>query len=364
MTRAVLSRPRRVAIGDPQAPFERFLDVLRCHELLGAGDRLRDDTALVSIGDHFDWGVASDRARASASSMRVLDWLESHPADQVAILAGNHDLARVGELAPFDDDAFAEAQRQADALREKPDPDAEAAFLDRWPTLPTSESAARDFGTFRAEQRDRVVALLRQGRLCLALPAADDLLLTHAGVTRDDLDALGLDPARQRDARAIAGALNAALDAAVAAWDGRTPRAIGRVHRPGSAASGESRGALVQRPAHPDADESEAAQFHGPPRRRYDPRRLPPGLTQAIGHIRDPKCRKLLGPWTDGEPAQDGPLRHLSVRGGDVRYGRTLPPAADPEAATLVFLDSGMNFIAAAAQYDLFDLDARRALRA
>ena len=93
---------------------------------------------------------------------------------------------------------------------------------------------------------------------------------------------------------------------------------------------------------------------------------LPEGfqVEASIGHIRDPKCRKLLGPWTNGEPAIDGPLRHLTARGGEVRYVRGLPTAPDPEAATLVFLDSGMNFIPDPARYELFDIDARRALRA
>ena len=84
---------------------------------------------------------------------------------------------------------------------------------------------------------------------------------------------------------------------------------------------------------------------------------MPRGLTQAIGHIRDAKCRRLLGPWAADEAAQDGPLRYLRVRGAEVRYARGLPKADDRAAATLLFLDGGMYFIPDLADYELLDLD-------
>jgi len=359
------SRRLRIAVGDPQAPFATFLAILRRHGLLTGADRLRDEVALVSIGDHFDWGGRADREDAARGGLELLAWLASHPPDQVALVAGNHDLARVGELAAFDDARFAAAQAEADRI----DQDGagahalEQAFRERYPELPTAECAARDLGSFRAEQRALVTELLRAGRFCLGLAAADDLLLCHAGVTRDELALLGLEADRAPDARAIAGALNAALDAAVAAWDGHGPLRIAGLHEPGSAAAGETRGALLQRPAHPTSD-PDGGLFAGPPRRRFDPRWLPAGLTQAVGHIRDAKCRALLAPWSDASPAQDGPLRHLRVSGDDVRYARGLPAQPDPGSATLVFLDGGMNHVADLRDYELFDLDARTAARA
>lgn len=360
LARAPLSRPRRLAIGDPQAPFPTFLAILRRHGLLGDTGRLRDDVGLVSIGDHFDWGGPEARAEAARSGLELLQWLASHPPDQVALVAGNHDLARVGELAGFDDARFARAQAEADrAYRHgASDPGLEAAFLARYPELPTAECVARDLATFRGEQRRLVAELLRAGRFCLGLAAADDLLLCHAGVTLDDVRLLGVGEAQAADARVLAGALNAALDAAVAGWDGRSPLRIAGLHEPGSARNGEGRGILLQRPARPSQG-PDAVLFAGPPRRRFDPRRLPAGLTQAVGHIRDAKCRALLGPWCDAAPAQDGPLRHLRVRGDDVRYARGLPARPDPRSATLLFLDGGMNFVADLRDYELFDLDRR-----
>lgn len=359
--RAPLSRPRRLALGDPQAPFPVLLRILGHKGLLADAGRLRDDVALVSIGDHFDWGGRESRETAARSGLQLLEWLASHPPDQVAIVAGNHDLARVGELVAFDNATFAEAQAEADrAYRDgAPDPALEADFRRRYPALPTAESLARDLCSFRSEQRVLVEELLRTGRLCLGFVAADDLLLCHAGVTRDEPRLLGLDQQLWSDARALAGALNAALDAAVAAWDGRTPLRLPGLHEPGSAEAGECRGMLLHRPAHP-GNAPEPSLFAGPPRRRFDPRWLPAGLTQAVGHIRDAKCRTLLGPWSDGAPPQDGPLRHLSVRGDEVRYARGLPAARGPGSATLIFLDGGMNFLADATGYELFDLDTRQ----
>ncbi|RKH51354.1 metallophosphoesterase, partial [Corallococcus llansteffanensis] len=207
-------RTRHVAMGDPQADFERVLSILSLHGLLDGEGGLRPDVCLVSVGDHFDWGPASERDRVARSSLRLVAWLASHPADQAVLLLGNHDLGRVGELADFTDATFRAAQAEADRLYagDATDAAAERDFIARWPALPTVELAARDFSTWREEQRAWVEHLLRARRFRVAHAAGDSLLVLHAGVTREDLDVVGLAPGRWSEASAVAEALNGVMD--------------------------------------------------------------------------------------------------------------------------------------------------------
>lgn len=301
-------RTRQLAIGDPQAPFETFLAILERHRALDANGRLKPEVFLVSIGDHFDWGEKSGRAKTAEDGLRLLSWLSAHPTDQVVAIAGNHDLARVGELANFDDATFAAAQAEAVCDDGSAAEERERRFLERYPEIPTAQVVARDFSGFRIAQRELVIALLRSRRMHLAYPYRRNVLLCHAGVTADDLGSLGLSSDEQADAYAIARALNDALERAVDHWQ-QGPFAIPGLHAPGSAALGEGRGVLYHRPANPA--EGKLELHAGPPRRRFDPRRLPIGITQVIGHIRDKKCRELLGRSADDSPPKDGVLRHL-----------------------------------------------------
>jgi len=354
--RAPIARRRRLALGDPQAPLAVVLEILDRHGALGSDGWLAPDTHLVSLGDHFDWGEPGERERAARSGLRLLAWLAAHPPDQVTLILGNHDLGRVCELARFDDAGFARAQAEADTLYHpdgEGDPAAERAFLARHPDLPSVEVAARDLGTFRVDQRRLVAALLRARRFCAASAAGPRLLLCHAGLTRSELERLGIEE-REPEASAVAAALNTRLDAAVAEWDGTTPLAIDIFHLPGSARIGEGRGMFSHRPAHPAR--ARAEHFAGPPRRRFDPREAPPGLVQVIGHAGDAKCRELLAPWVDGLPAGDGPLRHLETDGRAARYARGVPARVDAKAAVLLFLDGRMA-LADPSGYELLDLD-------
>jgi hypothetical protein len=354
------ARSKRVLIGDPQAPFEKFLRILDHRELIGDDGRLAPDVQLVSMGDHFDWGKAVDRERAAFDGLLLLSWLAAHPPDQVTLIIGNHDLARVGELATFDDKRFVEIQREADEVYVDghANEERERAFLVHVPQVPTAESVARDFGTFRVDQRDRVLELLRAGRFRIAAVLDDNMIACHAGVTADDLTAVGLGAEHHHDARRVADALNGVLDDAVAAGT-KGPLSLGPLHHPGDAAYGEGRGIFYHRPSNP-AHES-ARYFEGPPRRRFDPRRLPRGLTQLIGHIRDNKCRSLLGEWADKAEAIDGPLRHLLTDGTSVRYAHGLASRPGREQAMMVFLDGGMSH-APIESYQLLDADRWRPL--
>jgi hypothetical protein len=347
----------RVAIGDPQADLTRFLSILDRHGLLTEQGWLAPDAQLVSVGDHFDWGKAHERDAVARSALRLVAWLAAHPADQVVILAGNHDLGRVGELADFTDATFASAQAEADGIYDGDDTDEvrERAFLERFPQLPTVELVARDFSGFREEQRTWVTHLLREHRLRAAYAAGSDLLVLHAGVTREDLGIVGLSQEHHADARTVAEALNRALDAAVDAWKGGRFIVPG-LHQPGSADYGEGRGIFYHRPSlRPD----EAEKTRPTPRRRFDPRRLPAGLTQVLGHTRDKRSRELL--CQPGE-VRDGVLRHMVTNGERVAYAHGTPSRTSPDEAVLIFTDGGMRESPLEA-YELFDLDTRTAAR-
>lgn len=348
----------RVAIGDPQASFTRFLEVLEHHGLLARNGRLRPDVQLVSVGDHFDWGRREDREEAARGALQMLAWLASHPADQAVVLLGNHDLGRVGELADFTDERFTAAQAEADHayVNGHADGARERDFLSRWPQVPTAELVARDFSNFRAEQRDWVAHLLKVRRMRTAYAAGEDLLVLHAGVTREDLGVVGLPEARWSEASAVADALNGAVDAAVEAWTGG-PLVVPGLHQPGNAHYGEGTGIFYHRPSVLAED---VERTRGTPRRRFDPRRLPLGLTQVVGHTRDKRSRELLG--LPAGAAQDGVIRHLVTDGTHLTYAYGAPPR-HPDKAVLVFTDGGMREAPVEA-YELFDLDTRAVVRA
>lgn len=345
--------PETVVLGDPQTSPERVFRILARHGLLTRDGVLVDGVHLVSIGDHFDWGPFEDRLRAARQGAETLAWLAAHPPEQVTLVLGNHDVARLGELEAFDDEAFAAASEQAARAYRggDTDPALEAALLARYPGLPSAEVGARDLSCFLALQRDLVLRLLRAGRFVVARDFGPRLLVTHAGLAVDHLRFLGLGPAQDADAPRIAARANQALAAAVAAWAPGTPLAIPGLHQPGSAAEGEGVGVLYHRPGAPRAewddrplDTLEAGQ--APPLRRvFDARRLPRGLTQVVGHVRDHRMRKLLGGWADEAPARDGVLRHLATDGVTVTYRHGLPGRLAEGWAHVLFTDVGLQYV-------------------
>jgi hypothetical protein len=338
-------RQLNVAIGDPQAPLDTFFRVLEHNGLLGEAGRLRPEVGLVSMGDHFDWGKPDERTRATEEGTAILSWLAAHPPDQVEIIFGNHDLVRVGELTHFTDESFAAAQLAADYAYQQPS--MAPAFLSKYPMVASAEVISRSFACFDVKQRELVTRLLKKRRARLAVAPADDLLLVHAGVTNDALEALAI-PAR--NATSIAAGLNRFLDDRVAKWSGTGPLDLSPLHEIGSAKGGEARGVLSHRPTNPAVGKIDRA------RRAFDPRSLPTGIVQVIGHITDKNCKALMGRWTGPRaPPVYGQLRGLSRSGDEVRYHVGLE-----DSDTLIFIDGGMNHVPPE-KYQLFDIQLRQA---
>lgn len=339
-----VSRAFNVAIGDPQASLSMFLRVLDMNGLLGEKGRLRPEVGLVSLGDHFDWGRPEDRAEATEDGTRILAWLAAHPPDQVQIIVGNHDLVRVGELSRFSDDEYVAARAMADAAEQ---PSQVAALLAKYPMLASPAVICRDYSCFEVKQRELLTKLLKKRRLKLAVAPSKELLCIHAGITVDDLALLDL---TAWDAQSIAYALNRFLDTRVARWQGEGPLDLAPLHELGSAKDGEARGILAHRPANPTGRKVDRAN------RRYDPRSLPEGITQVIGHINDKKCRELFGAWAPQKPPEFGVLRGLKIAGDTVKYH-----TGCDDADRLVFIDGAMNQVAPF-EYELYDLELRQRL--
>jgi len=338
-------RSRWFAVGDPQASLDTVFQILDRYGLLGQSGTLLPDVRLVSIGDHFDFGGSEQRLDAAADGLAILSWLAAHPPDQVALVLGNHDLGRVGELASFDDETFALVHARAVEAYRSGDVDAELErrLCQDYPVLPTAELAARDFAAFSVAQRELVTALLRARRFRLAVMGPNDWVLSHAGVTRIQLDVLGLSAEERADGRVVVSALEERLDAAVESWRGE-PFAISELHRPGDRSLGEGAGMLYHRPANPELPESAGHDFQTTLSRRFDPRGLPRGLCQVVGHVGDSKCRELLGPWADSERTVAGEIRHLVTDGTSVRYrAGELAAAPGADVAAMVFIDGHMS---------------------
>jgi hypothetical protein len=355
---------RIVAIGDPQTSTERFFGVLAAHDLLGADGWMRRDVRVAMMGDYFDYHVP-EREHARGEGVLILSWLAAHGKEHVALLLGNHDAARVMELATIDDERFrAAAELATDLVAQPREHRDEAGFRARFPELATPGYAARDYSAFTVEQRTLVQRLLLEGRLSLAVTAAihgAPALLTHAGVTRRELDFLCL---RDHHPQTIADALEDRLAAAVrhvaADWRaGRsTPLSLAPLHVAG--ADGEEGGGLLYHrpsdPGRPGADASWEQAARAP--RRYDPRTaLPRGLTQIVGHTGHRKaCKEMprwLAPGTDERP---GGLRTLRV-GIDkqVRYARGIEPS-DGRDAVVHLVDPEMHYVPTPADVAILEL--------
>jgi hypothetical protein len=352
---------RTFAMGDPQAPFAKVLEVLAWHGAL-RGDRLAPDVVLISIGDHFDYDHKNP-AVAGQEGLRLLRWLAGHDPEQVVLLFGNHDAARVMEMALLADAEFEAARELARSIDDTEREHGPAAaklrirteFVPAFPGLPPPGVLGRDYASFTTEQRALVQELLLAGRFHLAATGelADGrvALLTHAGVTRRELDMLGHDrPDPHAIARALDGLLAAAVDAVRSDWQRGvcTPLSLSPLHVSGGDGE-EGGGLLYHRPSNPDRPDADKAWALAPSRpRRFDPRTLPVGITQVAGHSGHAKCVHELGPWVaaSAKARKHGGIRTLRVHGERVVYDMGIAPRTDA-VADLILIDGELRRVPA-----------------
>jgi len=360
---------RTLVVGDPQASFDKLVEVLARHDVLDARGLVRDDVCLVVIGDYFDYDL-NDPETAGREGLRILRWLASQPEPRVRLLFGNHDAARVIELAGATDARWTDARvlaRSIAATKREYGWDAAAErerleWIPRFPDISTYGICARDYASFSEEQQRLVVELLLAGRFHLGLagtlPDGRDVLLTHAGVTERELATLG-----EREPVAIARALDRALVGAVercrADWErGRiTPLELAPLELAGTPGE-EAGGLLVHRPAarvRPGADPS--WEFDPSRPRRFEPSELPAGLVQIAGHTGHHKCLQELAPaWVTpaARARSHGGIRTLrrTDNGGAVY---DLGVLAAGGVADLILVDGELRTVDAS-DYDLLEL--------
>lgn len=342
---------RWLLAGDPQTTPERFFAVLDAHGALGDDGLLRAGVGLVSMGDHFDFHMGDPRAEPSGRT--ILAWLCAQ--ERTVVLAGNHDVARVAELAFESDASWASAKRRADRLGEvwrNADEEGIARlskeFREAFPNVPSPSVVVKDFASFSEAQRRLVERALLGGKMRLAALVMREgctYLATHAGVTTREVALLGV--AGDARAVAIAEALDAlllrAIDGVRSSWEAgvRARLALEPVHVAGRAGV-EGGGLLYHRPTNPDREGADEAWELSPEApRRFDPRTLPRGLAQIVGHSGHARCVRDLAPWVVPASVEGNvALRTLRTDGANVVYE---PFVSAPRAGegTCLMIDPG-----------------------
>lgn len=354
------------AMGDLQCSFKGFLAVLDCRGLLTKDQRLKPGVSLVTVGDYFDYhDKETDSVEVTQKNgFEILSWLASHDQEQVTILLGNHDISRVQELIGMSDERFREARAMAFAL-DKPDSAWTIEdFFEAFPEIPNPTIVLRDFSSYGEIQRDLLKRLLLEGRVKLGaygLWRGRGVLINHAGLTRRELSILGDD--ELRDPGRISGLLNKRLEDAVErvreSWERGEAKALDLepLHVSGVARE-EGGGLLYHRPSNPDFFADSWAYNKTRPR-RYQPKDLPGGLLQVVGHTQHHKCLKELGDWIvkEARGRELFDLRTLRVRGGsEVRYEKGLPGELGADEAALLMVDGAINDCPAE-RYPLLELE-------
>jgi hypothetical protein len=343
-------REKFLVLGDPQARLERVLSALEHQGALGEDGYLRPELGLVSMGDHFDFRLEGQDPAGLVEGQRdglaLLRWLAQHPPDQVFILGGNHDFARVMELAHETEASWAQAQALVATFDRKVTPAQRTAFAAAFPRIPTPGMVRGDYAMFSVAQRELVQALLLGRRMRLALTArtgdGTEVLLTHAGVTLREQELLGVAPGAGPlvVGRALETLLDHALLQVEAHWRSGRAAALSLAPVNVSGSSGqEGGGFLNHRPVHPEwPDLARDWAWRAESPRRFDPRRLPAGLVQVIGHTGHSMCRRELHIWSASTPSGPVSVRTLHSTGQACSY-REGVHAPEPGAATVYLVD-------------------------
>lgn len=343
-----------IVLGDPQASLACLFTHLDAQQVLTEDGWLRPDVGLICVGDYFDF-AAEDSDDAGYQGAQFLAWLAAHDSAQTTLLMGNHDVERVMSFAGCTSERYRESQAACRKMLLLQTPEARRAFREDWVAAHSDHPpmvAAHDYRSFVPAQSDMMRRLLLQGRMTLATTAMDasgrTILITHAGVTRRELDLVGASANPLDCALRLNRFLADAVDRVRSAWTALRHQPLDlsplyhgwEHHRPNG-------GLLIHRPDGRSGtlthEQTLGLDAPRAPRSVPPAEFLIPDLHQVVGHT--VACQRLVR-WLEprvSASAQAAPIgRLLCLVSEGPQHTLVLPTETQNAASSVVFADVGL----------------------
>ena len=348
-----------IVLGDPQASLACLFAHLDAQQVLTEDGWLRPDVGLICVGDYFDF-AAEDSDDAGYQGAQFLAWLAAHDSAQTTLLMGNHDVERVMSFAGCTSERYRESQAACRKMLLLQTPEVRRAFRVDWVAAHSNHPpmvAAHDYRSFVPAQSDMMRRLLLQGRMTLATTAMDasgrTILITHAGVTRRELDLVGASANPLDCALRLNRFLAEAVDRVRSAWTALRHQPLDlsplyhgwEHHRPNG-------GLLIHRPDGRSGtlthEQTLGLDAPRAPRSVPPAEFLIPDIHQVVGHT--VACQRLVR-WlypavsAEAQAASVGSL--LCLVPAELRYALVIPADARNASSSVVFADVGLATCAA-----------------
>jgi hypothetical protein len=373
------SRRKWYAVGDPQTSALKFFEILHHHGLLAHTGWLRSDCGLIVCGDYFDFKprpedpsfdtLKKKREWMGNQGLMILKWLTTHPLDHIVVLIGNHDVARVCELDAFDDERFDKAYdlgvellsdvREGRLHQEE----AQRVFYEAYPRLVSPRIALEYFPAFQARQKEFLRRLLQLRRVQItahgSIRGRKPVLITHAGITTQTLTHLQLKHSTAPEHICLEMNRFFFNKAALSLQGWRLGRSSPLDLKPLVLPTTREQvggGVLSHRPIDPNTCR-DPKLLRGLTPARYDPRDLPHGLTQIIGHVGHEKCVEAMPRWLDNKNTHKklGNIRTLQIHKDKVHYNYCF--VANQQIDTSIFMIDGLMQKCMSQDYEILPLE-------
>lgn len=348
-----------IVLGDPQASLACLFAHLDAQQVLTEDGWLRPDVGLICVGDYFDF-AAEDSDDAGYQGAQFLAWLAAHDSAQTTLLMGNHDVERVMSFADCTSERYRESQAACRKMLLLQTPEARRAFREDWVAAHSDHPpmvAAHDYRSFVPAQSDMMRRLLLQGRMTLATTAMDasgrTILITHAGVTRRELDLMGASANPLDCALRLNRFLAEAVDRVRSAWTALRHQPLDlsplyhgwEHHRPNG-------GLLIHRPDGRSGtlthEQTLGLDAPRAPRSVPPAEFLIPDIHQVVGHtVATSRLVRWLNPAVSAEAQAASVGSLLCLVPAESRYALVIPADARNASSSIIFADVGLATCAA-----------------